>query len=120
MARYESKVYWNTGLHGARENHWLRLRFSGVKDADLIGARVELLEPSTKKLLAMRIIAANHSYKSGGTLEAHFGLGKHKRVDITVTLLDRRKPKFKDVEVDLFLEMSLAQDGIKKVVTSRT
>jgi hypothetical protein len=42
MARYESKVYWNTGLHGANENHWLRLRFSGVKDADLIGARVEV------------------------------------------------------------------------------
>jgi catechol 2,3-dioxygenase-like lactoylglutathione lyase family enzyme len=33
MDRYESKVYWNTGLHGGKENHWLRLRFSGVKDA---------------------------------------------------------------------------------------
>jgi len=26
----------------ARQNHWLRLRFSGVKDAELIGPRVEV------------------------------------------------------------------------------
>ena len=25
IARYESKVYWNTGEHGAKQNHWLRL-----------------------------------------------------------------------------------------------
>ena len=48
MARYESKVYWNTGLHGAQENHWLRLRFSGVKDAELIGARVECHAPPAR------------------------------------------------------------------------
>jgi len=71
MARYESKVYWNTGLHGAKENHWLRLRFSGVKDAELIGARVEV---SARGMRQYRWIHANHSYKSGGALEAHFGL----------------------------------------------
>ena len=42
LERYEDKAYWNTGLHGARGNHWLRLRFSGVSDAELIGARVEV------------------------------------------------------------------------------
>jgi hypothetical protein len=49
MARYESKVYWNTGLHGARENHWLRLRFRGVTDAELIGAHVELTADAQKQ-----------------------------------------------------------------------
>lgn len=43
--RHEDMVYWNTGLHGARENHWLRLRFSGVTDAELISARIEAGEP---------------------------------------------------------------------------
>ena len=28
-ARYESKVYWNTGEHGAKANHWLQLTFIG-------------------------------------------------------------------------------------------
>ena len=35
----------------------------------------------------MRPIASNHRCKSGGALEAHFGLGKHAKVNITVTLL---------------------------------
>jgi hypothetical protein len=107
MERYESKVYWNTGLHGARENHWLRLRFSGIKDADLIGARVELLDPSTKKLLAMRAIAANHSYKSGGALEAHFGLGKQSKAEVKVMLPSGKTATFPGVKADRFLDLNL-------------
>ena len=107
MDRYESRVYWNTGLHGARENHWLRLRFRGVRDAELIGARVEALEPGAKKLLGMRAIAANHSYKSGGALEAHFGLGSHDTVDIRVTLPNGKKSELTGVKADCFLDFDL-------------
>src|SRR5690606_29793356 len=107
LARYESKVYWNTGLHGGRQNHWLRLRFSGVKDAELIGARVEAREPKTNKLLGMRVVAANHSYKSGGALEAHFGLGKHEQLDVRVTLLSGKTVKAEGVKADRFLDLDL-------------
>ncbi|MBM4089171.1 MAG: hypothetical protein FJ276_07050 [Planctomycetes bacterium] len=41
-ALFESKIYLNTGNHGAKQNHWLHLTFTGLKDAELIGARVEL------------------------------------------------------------------------------
>jgi hypothetical protein len=105
MARYESKVYWNTGLHGAKENHWLRLRFSGVTDAELIGARVEVSKSGTKQY---RWIHSNHSYKSGGALEAHFGLGKHETVDVRVTLTTGKTVSFAGLKADQFLDLNLA------------
>jgi hypothetical protein len=94
IARYESKIYWNTGAHGAKDNHWLRLRFSGVKDADLIGARVEVSAASKKQY---RWIHSNHSYKSGGALEAHFGLGKATSAEVKVTLLNGRTKTFANI-----------------------
>ena len=51
-------------------------------------------------------------------MEVHFGLGKHTRVDITVTLLNKRKLKFNDIEVDRFLDLNLAQGRIMTVVTT--
>jgi hypothetical protein len=105
LARYESKVYWNTGLHGAKENHWLRLRFSGVTDAELIGARVEFTTEAGKQF---RWIHANHSYKSGGALEAHFGLGKATAADVTVTLPSGKTAAFAGVKADQFLELNLS------------
>ena len=112
MDRYEDKVYWNTGLHGARQNHWLRLRFSGVSDAELIGALVGVREVANGKLLGMRAITANDSYKSGCPLEAHFGLGQHERVNLTVTLLNGRTYTFTGIEADRYLKCDL---GAKKL-----
>jgi hypothetical protein len=123
--RYESKVYWNTGAHGAKDNHWLRLRFSGLKDAELIGARVEVCavgadvrRPSadsttTPSLLTSaptrqyRWIHSNHSYKSGGALEAHFGLGKATAADLKITLLSGKTVSFGNVKADQFLDLNL-------------
>jgi hypothetical protein len=102
--RYNDKVYVNAGAHGARANHWLRLRFTGVKDAELIGARVEASAPGMKQY---RWIHSNHSYKSGGALEAHFGLGKHDRADLTVALLNGKSVMFADVRADRFLDLNL-------------
>jgi len=84
---YRDKVYWNTGLHGARGNHWLRLRFTGVSDHELIGARIQARDAKGERLLGLRVIASNHAYKSGGALEAHFGLGSVDAVQVVVTLL---------------------------------
>jgi hypothetical protein len=104
MAGYESKVYWNTGGHGGKENHWLRLRFSGVKDAELIGARVEVTAGGKKQY---RWIHSNHSYKSGGALDAHFGLGKATSADVKVTLPSGKTVAFVGVKADQFLDLNL-------------
>jgi hypothetical protein len=97
IARYESKVYWNTGGHGGKQNHWLHLTFTGLKDAELIGARVELTAGGRKQY---RWIHTNHSYKSGGALDAHFGLGKATAADVKVTLLNRKTKTFTNVAAD--------------------
>jgi catechol 2,3-dioxygenase-like lactoylglutathione lyase family enzyme len=109
MDRYESKVYWNTGYHGARANHWLRLRFSGVRDAELIGARVEASVPGLKQT---RWIHTSHSYKSGGALEAHFGLGKNRRADLRVTLPNGKRSEFARVDADRILDLNLTRKAI--------
>ncbi|MBN2491875.1 MAG: VCBS repeat-containing protein [Planctomycetes bacterium] len=113
--RYEDKVYWNTGLHGARANHWLRVRFSGARQADLIGARVTLHEPGTRRLLGMRAIAANQSYKSGSALEAHFGLAGCDLVDVSVAMPDGRTLQFPGVKADRFLELDLRDGEVAEV-----
>jgi hypothetical protein len=110
--RYEDKVFVNTGALGGRENHWLHLRFSGISDAELIGARVEARD-ANGTLLGMRVIASNHSYKSGGALDAHFGLGKNTRANLTVTLLNGKSYPFQNVPLDRFLEVDLVNNVVK-------
>ena len=104
MAGYESKIYWNTGGHGGKQNHWLRIRFSGVTDAELIGARVELTAGGAKQY---RWIHPNHSYKSGGALDAHFGLGKATSAEVTVTLLSGKTKTFSEIATDKIHTLTL-------------
>ena len=112
--KYQDKVHENTGAHGARENHWLRLRFKGLSDAELIGARVEV---SAEGMQQTRWIHSNHSYKSGGALDAHFGLGKQNKVDVKVTLLSGKQVTLTDVKADQFAELDLKRSKLTKVNT---
>jgi hypothetical protein len=113
--RYRDKVYINTGEHGARQNHWLRLRFSDIKDAELVGARVEVHDPVSEKLLGTRWIYSNHSYKSGGPLEAHFGLGKQATGNIVVTLPNGRTLKHRGVQTDQYLDLNCSVSQLSPV-----
>jgi hypothetical protein len=187
MAAYESKVYWNTGEHGGKNNHWLRLRFSGISDAELIGARVELVARGDSSPVSLspnfagksgdtgcsnstlpreiqsgdksphsrsspreiqsgdksphsrsspreiqsgdksphsrrqyRWIHANHSYKSGGALEVHFGLGKATRADITVTLLSGKTVSFAGLNADQYLDLNLRSSQSTPILKEKT
>ena len=111
--RYESRVFWNTGLHGAHSNHWLRLRFAGVKDAELTGARVEI---AAGDLRQTRWVHTKHSYKSGGALEVHAGLGPRAAADVKVTLPGGRAVAFANVTADRYVEADLAGGSIRNVV----
>jgi len=104
--RYHDKVYVNTGAPGAQANHWLRLRFSGLKDAELIGARVEVTAAGRKQ---SRWIHSNHSYKSGGALDAHFGLGQATSAEVKVTLLDGTTRTFPATAADQVHTLALGQ-----------
>lgn len=105
--RYEDKVYLNTGAVG-RDNHWLRLRFSGVSDAELIGARVEIFAVDNGARLGSRGVYSNHAYKTGSPLEAHFGLGPHEQVDLRVTLISGDVVDLDGVAGDRFIDLDLS------------
>jgi len=117
--RFRQRVMWNTGSHGARENHWIRIRFAGVSDAALIGARIEARAAGSDRLLGLRTIQSNHSYKSGGALEAHFGLGQNASVDLVITLLDGTTRTLRGIAPDRFITLDLATGGIELVAAGR-
>ncbi len=117
-ARYESKVYWNTGLFGAKENHWLRLRCSGLSDAALMGTRVEAHNPTTGELLAVRWVHSNHSYKSGGALEVHFGLGNETTVDLNLFSPGLPPVEVTNVSADRYLDLNMETGELQEVKLS--
>jgi hypothetical protein len=119
--RYGDKVFWNTGAHGGADNHWLRVRFSGVSDHRLIGAHVFAYEVGTSpggdpRLVGMRSIHSNHSYRTGSPLEAHFGLGPVDRVDLVVQLINGGHNRFENVRSDRLVDLDL-RNGIATPVT---
>jgi len=114
MAGYESRIYWNTGLHGARKNHWLRLRFSGIAHAELIGSKIELSAGGEKQY---RWIQSNHTYKSGSPLEAHFGLGNQDAADVTIMLLSGENRVFRNLIADQYLDLNLKDGTCRRVDT---
>jgi hypothetical protein len=95
--RFQSKVFLNNGEHGANANHWLHLTFTGLKDAEFVGARIEITADGKSQY---RWIYSNHSYKSGGALDAHFGLGKAAAADVKVTLTDGRSQSFQNIQAN--------------------
>jgi hypothetical protein len=66
---------------------------------------VELIAHRRKQY---RWIHSNHSYKSGGALDAHFGPGSATSADVTVTLLDGRTRIFPALGPDRSQTLHLA------------
>ena len=94
--RYCDKVFLNTGGRG-EGNHWLRLRFRGVSHHELAGARVTA---TTGDRTQVRTIFSAHAYKSGGSMEAHFGLGEADTANVRVTLLNGKSRDFPSLATD--------------------
>jgi hypothetical protein len=113
-SQYESRVYWNTGEHGGKQNHWLRIRFTGVTDAQLIGARVEAVADGRKQF---RWITVSQSYKSGGALETHFGLGKASAADIIITLPSGKAVSLAALAADRTVDVNLVTRVATPVLT---
>jgi hypothetical protein len=113
--RYGDRVYWNTGARGGADNHWLRVRFSGISDHRLIGAHVLAYEAGTlaagnPKLVAMRAVHSNQSFRTGCALEAHFGLGKRDRVDLEVELISGEPKRFENLAADRIVDLDLGDE----------
>jgi hypothetical protein len=82
-----------------------------------VGARVAASEPGSNKLLGTRVVFSNQGYRTGSALEAHFGLGRRDKVDVTVTLLNGKSSRFENVAVDRYFDCDLATHRIQAVRT---
>jgi len=112
--RYFDKIYMNTASIGS-DNHWLRLRFSGISHARLIGTRIELFEIHTGQRLGTRGIYTNHAYKTGSPLQAHFGLGPHEQVDLRATLPSGEVIQRQAIAADRYIDFNLADGNVAEV-----
>jgi hypothetical protein len=107
-----SLILRNRGQFGGKENHWLRLRFTGVPHGELAGARVEIHKPGDSgiaegKLLGSRIVFSSHHHKAGTPMEVHCGLATRPAVDVTVTLLHGKTKTFTTIAADRVHELNL-------------
>ncbi|MDZ7789216.1 MAG: FG-GAP-like repeat-containing protein [Xanthomonadales bacterium] len=112
--RYVDKVYMNTGALGG-DNHWLRLRFSGISHGRLIGSRVEIFDTQTGQHLGTRGVYTHHSYKTGSPLQVHFGLGAHDRVDLRVSLPSGELIESGAIQANRFMDLDLGDATLTEV-----
>jgi predicted acyl esterase/arylsulfatase A-like enzyme len=111
---YNSSVYINTGANGARENHWIRMRFSGLPDSEIIGGKaVAYSIGNSPKILGSRQISVNQSYKSGSSLEAHFGLSVNDSIDLSFVTLSGKKLSFRNLKADNYYDLNLTTFEVK-------
>lgn len=103
---FTDSVFWNTGAHGARANHWLVVRPVGLPHGELIGAKLRVYDASGR-LLGRRDLFPVTSYKSSVALEAHFGLGRETAVRVEVELPPGRVVQVGEVDVDRVLEVDV-------------
>lgn len=91
--RFPDHVYINTGSFGGAENHWLVVRFTGITDDKLIGARVYVYKRGTAEVtgsapLGMRVVGTSNHVKAGQELSVHFGLAAQTSVDVRIEFPD--------------------------------
>ncbi|MDH4387347.1 MAG: ASPIC/UnbV domain-containing protein [Fimbriimonas sp.] len=70
----------------------------------------------TDKILGTQWIHSDHSYKSSGALEAHFGLDEVNKVDLEIVLPNRQRVLAKSVNANQFLDMNMKTQKSNVVV----
>jgi hypothetical protein len=65
------------------------------------------MDKNNARLLGMRFIFSNQHHKSGTPLEAHFGLGKEKEVDIKVVLNNGKIIILENITADRIINIDL-------------
>lgn len=105
-SEYTDSIFWNTGRHGGRKNHWLVVRPTGLPDRRLIGSKIRIYS-RRGRLLGRRDLFPVTSYKTSVELESHFGLGSHRRVVVAIERPDGRIFRRGVSNVDRVLEFGV-------------
>ena len=83
------------------------MRFTGISHPELIGARVERLGPEGSTM-GIRDVFSNHSYKSAGAVEVHWGLDKSSSAKFKITLQSGKSLVVDVSQVDRIMDVDLA------------
>ncbi|MCP3870170.1 MAG: CRTAC1 family protein [Gammaproteobacteria bacterium] len=90
--------------HTAGGHHFLKVKLEGKENRDGVGARVEVQAGGRKYV---RIIQAGKSFASSEELVAHFGLGRHDRVDVLlVRWPDGSQTRLEGLSVDRMIRVA--------------
>ncbi|MDP3858365.1 MAG: CRTAC1 family protein [Stagnimonas sp.] len=111
-SEFTDSVYWNTGTLGGRDNHWSRLRLTGLPQRQLIGSKLRLYA-ADGRLLGRRDLFPVTSYKTSVQLEAHFGLGQNHAVRLEVELPDGRRLTVAQLAIDALVEVDVVSGGTR-------
>ncbi|MFA5937813.1 MAG: CRTAC1 family protein [Sinimarinibacterium sp.] len=115
---FTDSVFWNTGAHGARANHWARVRPVGLPHGQLAGAKLRLYDASGR-LIGRRDLYPVTSYKTSVHLDAHFGLGAEARPALEIELPDGRRIRVDRLPVDALVEVDV-RTGAARVLRQAT
>lgn len=105
---YTDAVFWNTGAHGGKSNHWLVVRPVGLPFRKLVGSKIRVYRPGGR-LIGRRDLFPVTSYKTSVALESHFGLGKTEKVAVEIELPDGKIRRIRVGEVDRVIKPDLAR-----------
>ncbi|WP_370307367.1 FG-GAP repeat domain-containing protein [Sinimarinibacterium flocculans] len=117
-SEFTDSAYWNTGAHGARENHWVIVRPAGLPHGQLIGAKLRLFDRQGR-LVGRRDLFPSTSYKTSGHIESHFGLGSLTDPVLEIELPHGRRLRVDRIPVDALVEVDV-NDGTTRVLRGKT
>ena len=106
---FKDKVYWNTGEHGGRSNHWLQVQLTGLPQGQLIGSKLLLSLPGRSDVQRRDLFPVT-SYKSSVAQQAHFGLGTATTARLRIVLPSGRELSVAGLPADAVVEID-ARDG---------
>jgi hypothetical protein len=87
-----------------RPHRWLK---EATLEIDRETRGVRRVTVTTGDRTQVRTIFSAHAYKSGGAMEAHFGLGSATSVDVEVTLLSGKTKTFTEIAADRIHTLSM-------------
>ncbi|WP_370305011.1 CRTAC1 family protein [Sinimarinibacterium flocculans] len=113
-SEFTDSVFWNTGVLGGRDNHWVIVRLSGLPHGRLVGAKLRLRD-AQGCLLGRRDLFPVTSYKTSVHLEAHFGLGRTTSPRLEIELPDGGIVQAGALTVDAVVEVDVATGNVSVV-----
>jgi hypothetical protein len=117
-SEFTDSVFWNTGAHGGRDNHWVIVRPVGLPQGQLVGAKLRMRD-SAGRLLGRRDLSPVTSYKTSVHLESHFGLGQVSAPRLEIELPGGGTVRVDALPVDSVVEVDV-RNGRTRVLRAAT